>query len=129
MCSNVEALKIKFKDGYLEVFPKEASQDLKLFKRKEDVEAAYETVRLDGMRSRRSWQKRKERAAKKVWAVASDLVAMYAERQQLTREPCRPDAETPMAAFEAAFSAIAARGDLLFDGAPSGSSSVADSSS
>ena len=99
----LKALKIKFKDGYLEVFPKEASQDLKLFKRKEDVEAAYETVRLDGMRSRRSWQKRKERAAKKVWAVASDLVAMYAERQQLTREPCSPDAETPMAAFEAAF--------------------------
>ena len=32
------------------------------------------------------------------------------------------------AAFEAAFSAIAARGDLLFDGAPSGGSSVADSS-
>ena len=28
---------------------------------------------------------------------------MYAERQQLTREPCRPDAETPMAAFEAVF--------------------------
>ena len=33
------------------------------------------------------------------------------------------------AAFEQAFSAIAARGDLLFDGAPSGGSSVAGSSS
>lgn len=62
----MKALKIKFKDGMLEVFPRDAAQDLKLFKRKEDVEASYETVKLDGMRSRRSWQKRKERAAKKV---------------------------------------------------------------
>ena len=100
----LKALKIKFKDGFLEIFPRDASKDLKLFKRKEDVEAAYETVKLDGMRSRKSWQKRKERAAKKVWDVAADLVAMYAERQQLTREPCSPDAADPrIAAFAAAF--------------------------
>ena len=85
------ALKVRFRDGILEVSPKDAAKELKLFRRHEDAEAAFATVKLDGMRSQRSWQKRKEKAAKKVWAVAADLVRMYAERQQLVREPCQPD--------------------------------------
>ena len=89
----VKALKVRFRDGVLEVVPKEAAKELKLFRRYEDVEAAYATVKLDGMRSQRSWQKRKERAAKKVWAVAGDLVRMYAERQALVRDVCEPDSD------------------------------------
>ena len=85
------ALKVRFRDGVLEIAPKDAQTDLKLFRRHEEVEAAYQTIKLDGMRSQRSWQKRKERAAKKVWAVAADLVRMYAERQELKRTPCAPD--------------------------------------
>ena len=98
----LKVLRLKFRDGIFEVRPKDASASLKLFKRKEDVELAYETVKLDAMRSRRSWQKRKERAAKKVWDVAADLVKMYAERQDLRRESCPPDGPR-MAKFADAF--------------------------
>ena len=98
----MKAVKVKFRDGELEIPPSQAKRALKLYKRKEDVEAAYETVKLDGMRSTRSWKRRKERAAKKVWAVATDLVKMYAERQQLTRTPCPPD-DARMATFATGF--------------------------
>ena len=100
--TEIKALRIKFRDGELDVPPARAKNALKLYKRHEDVEANSETVKLDGMRSTRSWKKRKVRAAKKVWAVAADLVKMYAERQELRRPPCGPDGER-MAKFEAAF--------------------------
>ena len=56
-------------------------------------------------------------------AAEAAVLAAYAGA-----DPARA-ARAGAAAFEQAFSAIAARGDLLFDGAPSGGSSVADSSS
>ena len=96
-----KALKVRFKDGTLEIAPRDAADDLKLFKRFEEV-GEYGTVRLDGLRSRKSWEKRKERAAKKVWAVAADLVKMYAERQELRRTPCPPD-DARMAQFASRF--------------------------
>ena len=100
----LKALKVKFRDGTLDVPPAHAKKAVKLYKRHEDVEANLEVVKLDGMRSTRSWKRRKVRAAKKVWAVAADLVKMYAERQQLTRPPCKPDSHYPrMKAFEEAF--------------------------
>ena len=55
-------------------------------------------------------------------ATEAAVLAAYAGA-----DPARA-ARAGAAAFEAAFSAIAARGDLLFDGAPSGGSSVAESS-
>jgi len=95
------ALKVRFRDGALEIDPRDATDDIKLFKRREEV-GDYGTVRLDGLRSRKSWEKRKERAAKKVWAVAADLVKMYAERQQLSRQVCPQDDER-MEAFASNF--------------------------
>ena len=55
-------------------------------------------------------------------AAEAAMLAAYAGA-----DPSRA-ARAGAAAFEQAFSAIAARGDLLFDGAPSGGSSVAESS-
>ena len=55
-------------------------------------------------------------------AAEAAVLAAYAGA-----DPLRA-ARAGAAAFEQAFSAIAARGDLLFDGAPSGGSSVAESS-
>ena len=59
----LKMLKIRFRDGTMDVLPRAAGKELKLFKRREEV-GEYGTVRLDGMRSNRSWQKRKERAAR-----------------------------------------------------------------
>ena len=96
----LRALKVRFADGMLDIATRD-SGDIKLFKRKEEV-GEYGVVRLDKMRSRGTWEKRKQRAAKKVWAVAQDLVSMYATRQNLTRAPCPPDGER-MARFVDAF--------------------------
>mmetsp|Transcript_31408 Transcript_31408/g.98457 ORF Transcript_31408/g.98457 Transcript_31408/m.98457 type:complete len:576 (-) Transcript_31408:63-1790(-) len=93
-------LKVAFRDRVLEV-PTYLRQLIKLFKRREEVDE-YEPVKLDTTRSRRSWVKRKARALKDVLGVASDLVAMYAERQSLTRPPCAPDGPL-IADFEAGF--------------------------
>ena len=64
-------------------------------------------------------------------AAAGRAAADAAEAAMLVAyagaDPSRA-ARAGAAAFEQAFSAIAARGDLLFDGAPSGGSSVAESS-
>ena len=95
-----KALKVKFKDGTLDV-PLTSKGDIKLFKRQEEV-GEFETVRLDGMRSRKTWQNRKAKAAKNVIKVASELLTLYAERQELKREPCPPDGER-MAKFASQF--------------------------
>lgn len=95
-----KALKIKFKDGTLDV-PLASKGDIKLFKRKEEV-GEFETVRLDGLRSRKTWQNRKAKAAKNVIKVASELLTLYAERQELRRDPCPPDGEA-FAQFAAEF--------------------------
>ena len=39
------ALKVRFRDGVLEIAPKDAQTDLKLFRRHEEVEAAYQAER------------------------------------------------------------------------------------
>ena len=67
--------------------------DLKLFKRRDEDGDSLDTVRLDSMRSSRTWERRKERAAKKVLTVAADLLNIYAQRQHLRRPPCAPDSD------------------------------------
>lgn len=94
-------LKIRFKNEVINMTPRQASRLLKLYKRKEEV-GDYGVVTLDSLASPNAWQKRKERAAKKVWEVAADLVKLYAQRQNLDREPCPPDPPR-MVEFEASF--------------------------
>ncbi|KAL1520573.1 hypothetical protein AB1Y20_022149 [Prymnesium parvum] len=84
-----KALRVKFKDGMLDV-PLASKGDIKLFKRREEV-GELEVVRLDGIRSRKTWQNRKAKAAKNVMKVASELLRLYAERQELSRPPCPAD--------------------------------------
>jgi transcription-repair coupling factor (superfamily II helicase) len=98
----VKALKVKYRDRTLDISPKEAKESLKLFRRREEVDEARAPVKLDSTSSRKNWQKRREKAAKKVWDYAADLVKLYAERQQITRPPCEPDGES-MVAFDRAF--------------------------
>lgn len=85
------ALKIIFKDGQLDL-PTSCAGDVKLFKRKEQV-GPHEEVRLDSMRGRKTWEKRKAKAAANVLNVAKDLLEMYAVRLDLERPPCLPDDE------------------------------------
>ena len=95
-----KALKVRFKDGVLDV-PLDCRGEIKLFKRQEEV-GEFDTVKLDGMRSRKTWENRKARAAKNVIKVAGDLLRMYAERQELSRAPCPPDGKE-MEEFAAQF--------------------------
>ena len=88
----MKVLKVHFRDGDLEV-PVEMKADLKLFKRRDEDGDSLDTVRLDSMRSSRTWERRKERAAKKVLTVAADLLNIYAQRQHLRRPPCAPDGD------------------------------------
>ena len=106
-------LRIKFRDGDLELRIEDRN-DVKLFKRKAEEEMESIPVTLDSMRSRKSWERRKAKvrplrtratsccgqsssysptrqATSGVFAVANDLLKMYAERQALTRPPCQPD--------------------------------------
>ena len=83
-------LRVKFRDGHLEIFLKDR-HDIKLFKRKAEEEMEGVDVRLDGLRSQKSWERRKLKATSGVFAVAADLLRMYAERQNLTRTPCEQD--------------------------------------
>ena len=83
-------LRVKFRDGHLEIFLPDR-HDIKLFKRKAEEEMEGVDVRLDGLRSQKSWEKRKLKATSGVFAVAADLLKMYAERQNLTRVACGPD--------------------------------------
>ena len=83
-------LRVKFRDGHLEILLKDR-HDIKLFKRKAEEEMEGVDVRLDGLRSQKSWEKRKLKATSGVFAVAADLLRMYAERQNLTRTPCGKD--------------------------------------
>jgi len=83
-------LRVKFKDGDLELRLPDREQ-IKLFKRKAEEEMEGIPVNLDSMRSRRSWEKRKAKATAGVFAVAADLLKMYAERQGVTRPRCAPD--------------------------------------
>ena len=83
-------LKVKFRDKTIEVTP-DMRGVLKLFKRKEEVDAP---LKLDSTRARASWQKRKAKAARDVLSVATDLLEMYAQRQQVERAPCAADAGT-----------------------------------
>ncbi len=92
-------LKVKFRDKTIEVTP-DMRGVLKLFKRKEEVDAP---LKLDSTRARASWQKRKAKAARDVLLVATDLLEMYAQRQQVERAPCAADAGTRYAEFEAGF--------------------------
>ena len=73
-------LRVKFKDGDLELRLPDR-EHIKLFKRKAEEDMEGIAVNLDSMRSRRSWEKRKAKATAGVFAVAADLLKMYAERQ------------------------------------------------
>lgn len=86
-----KVLRVTFRDGDLDM-PLDCRSEIKLYKRQEEI-GELDDIKLDRLKSRKTWENRKERAAKNVIKVASDLLKMYAERQQLSRQPCPPDGE------------------------------------
>ena len=95
-----KALKVQFNDGILDL-PLGCRSDIKLFKRYEEV-GEFEIIKLNAMQSRKTWDNRKARAAKNVIKVAGDLLKIFAERQELSREVCPEDSEG-MAKFTLGF--------------------------
>lgn len=89
----IKCLKVRFKDGLLEMHARDAKNELKLFKRYEETQIFGAAVKLDQMKSTNSWDRRKRKAAEKVHEVATELMKLYAERITRTRQPCPPDSE------------------------------------
>jgi transcription-repair coupling factor (superfamily II helicase) len=103
-------VKLNFDDGYVQIKPKEAKQCLSLFKRRRA--AAKNPPQLDSCTGT-SWLRKKEKACKKAFAYAVELVEVAKVRQDPNRKrrPCPPD-DQRMQDFEKAFQYVPTQDQL-----------------